>query len=316
MSQIFEFTNDGKKLLLTIGEKNVEKSDQTHFGKQSDMAFLPDGSFYVSDGYINSRVAYFDASGKELYEWGKKGSGEGEFSNPHGLSFVNDSTDVLVADRENSRLQLFDNKGKFKRQWTGVKDTVTTGRIFSVATDAAGALYLGIRRADYDTQHTGVVKLDHDWNIVMSVGFGIPGDPVFNAVHDIAVAPDGTIYVADSGNDRIARYDAGVELHRVVRSAAVRGLPGGASELQTAQLVIGALHPLVTAFRTGAPLTARRENVENLNYLQCSWAHAAIYSNRKDFAFARRVFRENPQYKSVPKTSLIEKNVLVPDMRE
>ena len=49
-SQIFKFTNDGKKLLLTLGEKGVLKSDETHFGRPADIAFLPDGSFYVADG--------------------------------------------------------------------------------------------------------------------------------------------------------------------------------------------------------------------------------------------------------------------------
>ena len=131
------------------------------------------------------------------------------------------------------------------------------------------------------------------------------------------VSPKSALYMPsrDTSDDRIARYDAAVELHSVVRSAALRRLPGGSSELQTAQLVIRALHPLVMAFRRGAPLTANRENVENLNYLQCSWSHAAVYSNRNNFAFARRVFRENPHYKSLPKTSLIEKHVLMPDPR-
>jgi hypothetical protein len=116
-----------------------------------------------------------------------------------------------------------------------------------------------------------------------------------------------------TGDDRIARYEAGLELHRAVRAAALRGVPAGGNELQTAQLVIRTLHPLVQAFRSGSPIFANRENVENLNYLQCSWSYSAIYSNRKDFSFARRVFHENPQYKTIPKTSLIQRNVLVPD---
>jgi hypothetical protein len=49
---------------------------------------------------------------------------------------------------------------------------------------------------------------------------------------------------------------------------------------------------------------AAPENVENLNYLQCSWAYAAIYSNQRDFAFAKRVFRESPQYRKTPRTRL------------
>ena len=82
------------------------------------------------------------------------------------------STDVLVADRENSRLQLFDGVGRFKRQWRGVADAQTTGRVFAVAADAEGALYVGVRREDYDTKHTGVLKLDREWKIVAAIGFG------------------------------------------------------------------------------------------------------------------------------------------------
>jgi len=112
---------------------------------------------------------------------------------------------VLVADRQNSRLQLFDANGKFKRQWAGAKDAVTTGRVFGVAADAEGSVFLGIRRADYDTQHTGVIKLDSNWNIIASVGFGQPDDPVFNAVHDLALGRDGSIYVAETRTKRVVK---------------------------------------------------------------------------------------------------------------
>jgi len=112
---------------------------------------------------------------------------------------------VIVADRENSRLQLFDRNGAFKREWTGAKDAATTGRVFSVATDAEGFLYVGIRRADYDTAHTGVLKLDRDWKIVAAIGFDRPGDPVFNAVHDMAVGRDGSIYVAETRTKRVVK---------------------------------------------------------------------------------------------------------------
>ncbi len=204
LQQVFKFTHDGKPL-LTLGEPRVGAWDANHFNEPTDIQIRPDGSFYVSDGYVNSRVAYFDPKGKEVYEWGKKGSGEGEFSNPHGLTFIPGSTDVLVADRENSRLQLFDSKGKFKRQWTGAKDAVTTGRVFAVAAAPDGSLFVGIRRADYDTQHTGVIKLDRDWNLVASVGFGRPGDPVFNSVHDLALGKDGSIYVAETRTKRVVK---------------------------------------------------------------------------------------------------------------
>ena len=66
-------------------------------------------------------------------------------------------------------------------------------------------MYLGIRRADYDTLHTGVLKLDREWKIVDAIGFGKPGDPVFNAVHDLAVARDGSIYVAETRTKRVVK---------------------------------------------------------------------------------------------------------------
>lgn len=67
------------------------------------------------------------------------------------------------------------------------------------------------------------------------------------------------------------------------------------------------------AIKEGTPITAITPYVEDLNYLQCAWARAAIYSNRRDFGFAKRVFRENPQCRGFPRTMLETRNVLVPD---
>ena len=82
---------------------------------------------------------------------------------------------------------------------------MTTGRVFSVTADPAGNYYIAIRRSDYDSQHTGVVKLDREWRIVGAVGFGQPGDPVFNAVHDLALGKDGSIYVAETRTKRVVK---------------------------------------------------------------------------------------------------------------
>jgi peptidylamidoglycolate lyase len=200
LQQVFKFSHDGR-LLLTLGQPRVGGWDATHFNQPTDIAIRSDGAFYVSDGYVNSRVALFDGSGRLLQEWGKKGSAEAQFSNPHGLAFGPDG-DVLVADRENSRIQVFDRQGVFKRQWLGAKET---GRVFSVAVDAGGAIYAGVRRADYDPPSNGVLKLDREWRTVGSIGFGAAGDPVFNAVHDLAVGRDGSIYVAETRTKRVVK---------------------------------------------------------------------------------------------------------------
>jgi peptidylamidoglycolate lyase len=200
LQQVFKYSHDGKPL-LTIGQPRAGGWDATHFNQPTDVGIRKDGSFFVSDGYVNSRVALFDRHGKWLYEWGKKGSGESQFSNPHGLAFAPNG-DVLVADRENSRIQVFDQKGAFKRQWLGAKDR---GRVFQVAADANGSMYVGVRRADYDPPSNGVLKLDREWNIVASIGFGAAGDPVFNAVHDLAIGRDGSIYVAETRTKRVVK---------------------------------------------------------------------------------------------------------------
>jgi peptidylamidoglycolate lyase len=200
LQQVFKFSHDGR-LLLTLGQPRVGGWDATHFNQPTDIAIRKDGSFYVSDGYVNSRVALFDRSGTFLHEWGKKGNAEGQFSNPHGLAFGPDG-DVLVADRENSRVQVFDRQGAFKQQWLGAK---AQGRVFAVAVDGGGATYVGVRRADYDPSSNGVLKLDRAWGTVASIGFGAAGDPVFNAVHDLAVGRDGSIYVAETRTKRVVK---------------------------------------------------------------------------------------------------------------
>ena len=200
LQQVFKFSHDGKRL-LTLGQPRVGGWDATHFNQPTDIAIRHDGSFYVSDGYVNSRVALFDRAGVFEREWGSKGAGHSQFSNPHGLAFAPNG-DVVVADRENSRIQVFDRQGVFQREWLGAKDK---GRVFAVAVDGTGAMYVGVRKADYDPPSNGVLKLDRDWRVVASVGFGAAGDPLFNAVHDLAIGRDGAVYVAETRTKRVGK---------------------------------------------------------------------------------------------------------------
>ena len=114
--QIFEFTHDGKQLVKTIGEAGVRGSDEKHFSGPTDIAWLPDGTFFVSDGYVNSRVVKFDRNGAYLTSWGTKGIGPGQFNLPHGIA-IDRNRRVYVADAHNSRIQVFDENGKFLDQW-------------------------------------------------------------------------------------------------------------------------------------------------------------------------------------------------------
>jgi peptidylamidoglycolate lyase len=84
LHQVFKFSSSGK-LLLTLGEANISGNDATHFNLPTDIAVASDGSFYVSDGYGNSRVVKFAKDGTYLFEWGKPGKGNGEFKIPHSI---------------------------------------------------------------------------------------------------------------------------------------------------------------------------------------------------------------------------------------
>jgi hypothetical protein len=143
-SQVLKFTNDGKKLVMKLGEKDQDGNDETHFAGPTGIAFLPDGSFFVSDGYRNTRVVKFDKNGKFLLTFGKKGqaiSGNEprgpDCASPaqhcgaletrpyymntvHGIAIGADRR-VYVSDRSNSRIQIFDQNGKYLDRWTNIR---------------------------------------------------------------------------------------------------------------------------------------------------------------------------------------------------
>ena len=85
------------------------------FRQVTDMAWDAAGNTYISDGYINSRVAKVDKDGNWLKSWGEPGNGPGQFSTPHSIA-VDAQGQVYVADRGNRRIQVFDGEGKFLRQ--------------------------------------------------------------------------------------------------------------------------------------------------------------------------------------------------------
>lgn len=129
LHQVFKFSHEGN-LLMSLGEAKIPGNDSSHFNLPTDVAVTKNGSFYVSDGYGNSRVVKFSSTGQYLFEWGKKGDKEGEFNLPHAIDLDNKGN-LYVADRENSRVQVFAPTGKFIKQWTDK----SFGRISSVVFD-------------------------------------------------------------------------------------------------------------------------------------------------------------------------------------
>ena len=125
-----KFTTDGT-LLMTLGEVDrpadtgfkVGESPVLHaggpFNMVTNVAVAANGDMFISDGYGNARVHRFSADGELLASWGEPGDGPGQFNLPHGI-VVDRSGRVLVADRENSRIQFFDQDGNYLDSWTWV----------------------------------------------------------------------------------------------------------------------------------------------------------------------------------------------------
>jgi hypothetical protein len=89
------------------------------FNRVTNVAKGGNGDMYITDGYGNSRVHRFSADGKLITSWGQPGSGPGEFNLPHGVA-VDSSGRVYIADRENSRIQIFTANGVFLKSWDWV----------------------------------------------------------------------------------------------------------------------------------------------------------------------------------------------------
>jgi len=103
---IYVFSNDGTKLLKTLGEKNVAGKDGAHFAKPQDVAFLPDGRVLVADGLDNHRVMILDRDLKYLGEFGGFGTGPGQFNGVHALG-VGPGGRIFALDRSGGRINVF-----------------------------------------------------------------------------------------------------------------------------------------------------------------------------------------------------------------
>ncbi len=89
------------------------------FNFPTNLAVSPGGDLFVADGYGNARVHRFSADGNLMFSWGEPGNGPGQFHVPHGIA-VDPVGTVYVADRENSRIQLFSDEGRYISEWTDV----------------------------------------------------------------------------------------------------------------------------------------------------------------------------------------------------
>ena len=176
-SVVQKFTSSG--VLLHSVRLHVPRFPRPFCGA-TDVAFGTDGSVFLTDGYCNGRIVKLDSTASQVDEWGASGSGQGQFFIPHGIAVGPDGR-VLVADRNNSRIQVFDQSGRWLSTWR------YAGMVSSVAVSPAGTVYASI-------------VLDPGW----TEGYVVQIDPedgqmlarVAVVAHELAIGPDGAILPA------------------------------------------------------------------------------------------------------------------------
>jgi DNA-binding beta-propeller fold protein YncE len=206
--QIHVFSNDGKKLLMTLGEKNVSGDDNKHFGRPQDVAFLPDGRVLVADGLMNTRVVVLDGQGKYLTEFGTKGTGPGQFMSVHGITAAPDGL-VFVVDRDGRQVQLF-------RESPGA-----TSNFAPAATWKGFELPLDVLASGNDVWVSDlgkpkVIKFDREGNRLYTWFWPAEGRDRFREMHTMSVDSDGNLYGSDNQIGRtqklVPRKDADPKL--------------------------------------------------------------------------------------------------------
>ena len=203
LHQVFKFSHDGV-LLMKLGEAKISGTDAAHFNLPTDVAVTDDGSFYVSDGYGNSRIVKFSAEGKYLFEWGKKGNGESEFNIPHAIS-LDEKGNVYVADRENKRVQIFDAAGKFLKQYADN----SYGSVCSVIFDKPRHQLIAVDDdLFFKLKHRGSDVMIFDTTGKIQTRFGRSGLYKGNTCwyHDATVDDKGNIYIGDILGNNIHKF--------------------------------------------------------------------------------------------------------------
>lgn len=180
---VMKFSPEGE-LLLSLGVDGTAGCDERHFFQPTHVCVLPSGEFFVTDGYGNSRIAKFAADGRFLFDWGRRGTASGEFHTPHVITLGTDGL-LYMTDRENDRIQVFGTDGSHVATWP---DLHSVDGLYA----APDGLIYGSAGID-----NAIIRFDRSGR-TLDV-WTLPGE--LHYPHGIAVGQDGSIFVAETGDN-------------------------------------------------------------------------------------------------------------------
>ncbi len=179
--EVIVFDPGGRRL----GGLGARHAPGEPFNAPCDIAFAPDGTIYVADGYAHARVHRFTADGRLLGGWGEPGSAPGAFCTPHAVWVLPDGT-VAVADRDNNRVQLFTPEGAFLRAITDLHKPM------DVHGGPDGTLYV-------TDQVPRLSWFDAEGRLLGRCR------PVLNGAHGMWASPDGSLFLSEQTPPRLTR---------------------------------------------------------------------------------------------------------------
>ena len=208
--QVIKFSPDGK-VLMRLGKAGVRGSGPDTFNEPNDVIVAPNGDIFVSDGHSgqnanpppnsNGRIVKFTKDGKYIKEWGKIGTGPGEFRTPHALAFDSRGR-LFVADRGNHRIQIFDQEGKFLDAW---EQFSRVSGLFIDRNDNLYAIDSESSQERHPNWKTGVrIGTAKEDRVLAFIPPHQTKDPWGAAGEGVAVDPDGNVYAAEGPISRPA----------------------------------------------------------------------------------------------------------------
>ena len=198
---VYKFSNDGSELVQTLGIPGEAGNDETHFDRPTFLAWLPDSTLFVTDGYANTRVVKFDAEGNFVLAWGEPGNPPNDtrpsrFNAVHGIAIDPDTRRLYVTDRSNRRIQVFNENGEYLHQF--VTGNPSTPQYIYMGTDRN--LWVA------DNATSKIAKFDVEGHFLYSWGSqGQWAGAMWN-VHGMSVDQEGNLYIAEVNNGRAQKF--------------------------------------------------------------------------------------------------------------